>query len=49
MLHTGTKFHGNRSTGSKEDFQRGFNIYGHGGHLGHVTINIISIVFLFCT
>ena len=36
MLHT--KFRGNRSTGSgEEDFLRVFNIYGHGGHLGHVT------------
>ena len=34
MLHT--KFLGNRSYGSGEvDFQRVFNIYGHGGHLGH--------------
>ena len=36
MLHT--KFHGNRSAGSgEEDFWRVFTIYGHGGHLGHVT------------
>ena len=38
MLHT--KFRGNRSAGSREeDFWRGFTstIYGHGGHLGHVT------------
>ena len=36
MLHT--KFRGNRPAGSgEEDFQRGFTIYGHGGHLGHVT------------
>ena len=33
MLHT--KFRGNRSTGSAEDFLRVFTIYGHGGHLGH--------------
>ena len=40
MLHT--KFRGNRSTGSgEEDFQRVSTIYGHGGHLGHVT-SIIS-------
>ena len=32
-----TKFHGNQSTGSGEDFRRVFNIYGPGGHLGHVT------------
>ena len=35
MLHT--KFHGNRSAGSGEEFQRVSTIYGHGGHLGHVT------------
>ena len=36
MLHT--KFHGNRPAGSGEkDFWRVFTIYGHGGHLGHVT------------
>ena len=35
MLHT--KFPGNRSVGSGEDFQRVSTIYGHGGHLGHVT------------
>ena len=36
MLHT--KFRGNRPAGSgEEDFQRFFTIYGHGGHLGHVT------------
>ena len=36
MLHT--KFHGNRSAGSREeDFLRVFTIYGHGGHLGHMT------------
>ena len=35
MLHA--KFR-NRSTGSvEEDFLRVFTIYGHGGHLGHVT------------
>ena len=33
MLHS--KFHLNRSTGS-----RVFNIYGHGGHPGHVTWTI---------
>ena len=37
MLHT--KFRGNRLTGSgEENFLRVFTIYGHGGHLGHVTI-----------
>ena len=36
MLHT--KFRGNRPAGSgEEDFRRVFTIYGHGGHLGHVT------------
>ena len=36
MLHT--KFHENRPAGSgEEDFWRVFTIYGHGGHLGHVT------------
>ena len=41
MLHT--KFHGNRPAGSGEDF---LTIYGHGGHLGHVT-SIILINFHF--
>ena len=36
MLHT--KFRGNRPAGSgEEDFLSVFTIYGHGGHLGHVT------------
>ena len=35
MLHT--KFHGNRSASSGEDFLRVFTIYGHGGHYGHMT------------
>ena len=35
MLHT--KFGGNQSTGSREDFLRVFTIYRRGGHLGHVT------------
>ena len=36
MLHT--KFRGNWPAGSgEEDFYRVFTIYGHGGHLGHVT------------
>ena len=43
MLHN--KFRGNQPAGSgKEDFLRVFIIYGHGGHLGHVTI-IMSIDF----
>ena len=44
MLHT--KFHGNRPAGSEEDFLRVFTIYGHGGHLGHVT-SIMSKDFNF--
>ena len=39
MLHA--KFKGNRTAGSG-DFCRVFNIYGHGGHLGHVTSIILS-------
>ena len=36
MLHT--KFRENRPAGSgEEDFLNVFTIYGHGGHLGHVT------------
>ena len=34
MLHT--KFRENWPAGS-EDFLKVFTIYGHGGHLGHVT------------
>ena len=42
-----TKFRGNWSAGSGvEDFQRVFTIYGHGGHLGHVT-SIMSSDFYF--
>ena len=45
MLHA--KFHGNRPAGSGEEgFRRGFTIYGHGGHLGHVT-RIMSSDFHF--
>ena len=45
MLHT--KFRGNRPAGSGEkDYQRVFTIYGHGGHLGHVT-RIMSSDFNF--
>ena len=44
MLHT--KFRGNRPAGSgEEDFFNIFTIYGHGGHLGHVT-SIMSSDFL---
>ena len=36
MLHA--KFQDHRTSGSgEEDFQMFFTIYGHGGHLGHVT------------
>ena len=36
MLHT--KFGEKRPAGyGEEDFLRVFTIYGHGGHLGHVT------------
>ena len=45
MLHT--KFRGNRPASSgEEDFLRVFTIYGHGGHLGHVT-SIMSSDFHF--
>ena len=45
MLHT--KFRGNRSASAGEkDFERVFAIYGHGGHLGHVT-SILASDFIF--
>ena len=45
MLHT--KFRENKPDGSgEEDFKRVFTIYGHGGHLGHVT-SIMSSDFYF--
>ena len=46
MLHT--KFHGNRPAGSGlEDFFKVSTIYGHGGHLGHVTsITLRNFYFL---
>ena len=38
-----TKFRGNRPAGStEEDFRRIFTIYGHVGHLGHVTSIVLS-------
>ena len=41
MLHT--KFRGYWPAGSgEEDFLRVFTIYGHGGHLGHVTWTIYT-------
>ena len=45
MLHT--KFRENRPAGSGEEDLKGFTIYGHGGHLGHVTsIMLINFHFL---
>ena len=44
MLHM--NFRGNQPAGSGEDFRRIFTIYGHGGHLGHVT-SIMSSDFHF--
>ena len=46
MLHT--KFHGNWPAGSgEEDFFKVFTIYGHGGHLDHVTsITLTNFDFL---
>ena len=42
-----TKFRGNRPARSgEEDFLRVFTIYGHEGHLGHVT-SIVSSDFHF--
>ena len=39
MLHA--KFQDHRTFGSgEEDFLKVFTIYGHGGHLGHVTCTI---------
>ena len=40
MLHT--KCCENRPAGSEEDFYRVFTIFGHGGHLGHVTIIMLT-------
>ena len=45
MLHT--KFQGHRSTASgEEDFIKVFTIYGHGGHVGHMT-QLIFYIFSF--
>ena len=38
MLHT--KLQGHRTSGSEEENFKVFTIYGHGGHLGHVTCTI---------
>ena len=35
MLHT--KFQDHHTSGSDEEDFKGFTIYGHGGHFGHVT------------
>ena len=44
MLHT--KFRENRPAGSgEEDFLRVFTIYGHGGHLGHVTWTMLTNIY----
>ena len=41
MLHT--KFRANQPAGSgEEDFFKVFTLYGHGGHLGHVTWTIYT-------
>ena len=40
IIHT--KFRENRPAGSGEDFLRVFTIYGHSGHLGHVTSTMSS-------
>ena len=37
-----TKFCGNRPAGFTEEDQRIFTIYGHVGHLGHVTSVMLS-------
>ena len=39
MLHT--KFQGHLSVGSEiEDSLKVFTLYGHGGHIGHVTLTV---------
>ena len=40
MLHA--KFQDHRTSGSGEEFLKVFTIYGHGGHLGHVTWTIYT-------
>ena len=43
-----TKFHSNQPTGSRgEDFWGVFTIYGHGSHLGHVTLDPTNKLSLF--
>ena len=38
MLHA--KFQDHRTSGSGEEYFKSFTIYGHGGHLSHVTLTI---------
>ena len=38
MMHA--KFQDHRTSGSRENLKTFFTIYGHGGHLGHVTWTI---------
>ena len=49
MLHIKSQGHGPSGSGEK-DFKRGFTIYGHGSHLGHVTYipspKVISLLVL---
>ena len=45
MLHA--KFNDHRTSGSgEEDFLKGFTIYRHGGHFGHMTC---TIYITFCS
>ena len=41
MLHTKSRENPPADSG-EEDFRRVFTIYGHGGHLGHVTTILSS-------
>ena len=38
MLHA--KYHEHWSTASGEEILKVFTIYGHGGHIGHVTVTV---------
>ena len=43
-----TKFQGHWSIGSgEENFLKVFTIYGHGGHIGHVTLMVCLFIFSF--
>ena len=46
MLHA--KFHGHWSTGSGEEVLKIFNIYGHGGHIGHMTWTVFLFLKAAC-